>query len=67
MGGIMGPIAETLAEAKLMAARHGSPVLSYLIEMALIQSVEEEAELEQIRRRRQSPHQNQDDRTQAAP
>ena len=64
----MRPIAETLAEAKLMADRHGSPVLSYLIEMALIQSVEEEeAELEQIRRRRHSPHQNQDDRTQTAP
>lgn len=63
----MGPIAETLAEAKLMAARHGSPVLSYLIEMALMQSVEEEAELEQIRHRRRPPHHIQDDRTQPAP
>lgn len=50
-----------------MADRHGSPVLSYLIEMALIQSVEEEAELDQIRSWRRLPHHNQDDRTQTAP
>ena len=66
-GVFMGPMAAALAEAKLMAERQGSPLLGYLIEMALIQCVDEEAAREQGKQPPNSPLRDMDDRTRATP
>ncbi len=50
-----------------MAERQGSPLLGYLIEMALIQCVDEEAAREQGKQPPNSPLRDMDDRTQATP
>lgn len=67
MGVFMGRMEAALTEARLLAARQGSPLLGYLIEMALVQCMDEEAAREQHEQLTGAPPQEMDDRTRAAP